>query len=38
MFVKIVHFIYLAVPGLRCSKWDLVACKIFSCGTWDLVP
>ena len=40
-------FIYLAAPGLSCGTWDLhcgmrdllvVACELFSCSMWDLVP
>ena len=33
-------FVYLAVPGLTCGTWSSIfaaACRIFSCGMWDLV-
>ena len=46
-FLKIILFIYLAMPGLSCNIWDLqsslqhtgslvVICKL-SCDMWDLV-
>ena len=33
-------FIYLAVPGLHCSMWDIFSCSLWtlSCSMWDQVP